>query len=153
MSILSKRLNQKAESWFSTAPFFGIGSGRITSKAESRSVATKRSVSPRSKTSRTFPLRSFLIPGRSTKDCGETAISATSLRHGWNRRQTACADFTWTRLGVFQRSAESFWKSDGWRCHLPQGRQRSFDWQRDLQFKVADRRATFLAAQTRPRPG
>ncbi len=45
----------------------GIGSGRMTSKAESRSVTTKSRVSPRSKTSRTFPLRSFLIPGRSSE--------------------------------------------------------------------------------------
>src|SRR6059036_333390 len=65
----SKRLNQNAEIWFSTAPLYGIGSGRITSKAEMRSVATKSSVSPRSKTSRTFPLRSFLIPRSSTEDC------------------------------------------------------------------------------------
>src|SRR5213593_1533783 len=65
----SKRLNQNPEIWFSTAPLYGIGSGRITSKAEMRSVATKSSVSPRSKTSRTFPLRSFLIPRSSTEDC------------------------------------------------------------------------------------
>src|SRR6187402_2296899 len=37
----------------------------MTSKAERRSVATKRSVSPRSKTSRTLPLRKFAKPGRS----------------------------------------------------------------------------------------
>src|SRR6266513_2437959 len=37
----------------------------MTSKAESRSVATKRSVSPRSKTSRTLPERSLGMPGSS----------------------------------------------------------------------------------------
>src|SRR5437867_3919671 len=71
----SKRWNQNAEIWFSTAPLYGIGSGRITSNAEMRSVTTKSSVSPRSKTSRTFPLRSFLIPGRSIEDCVGACIS------------------------------------------------------------------------------
>src|SRR5712692_11445173 len=104
----------------------------MTSKAERRSVATKRSASPRSKTSRTFPLRSFLIPGRSRNDCGEAAIIATSLLHGWNRRQTARANFAWTRLGVLQRSAEGFWETCGRRRHLTEGRQRSFDRKRDL---------------------
>src|SRR6266513_723324 len=70
-----KRLNQNAEIWLSTAPLCGIGSGRITSKAEIRSVTTKSSVSPRSNTSRTLPLRSFLIPGRSIEDCGDVCIS------------------------------------------------------------------------------
>src|SRR5207245_6807969 len=120
------------------APLCGIGSGRMTSKADKRSVATKRSVSPRSKTSRTFPLRSFLIPGRSTKDCGEAAISATSLLHGWNRRQTACANFARTRLGIFQRSAEGFRNSCGRRCHLSQTRQRAFERKRDVQFEITD---------------
>src|SRR5215470_15985801 len=40
----------------------------MTSKAERRSLTTKRRVSPRSKTSRTLPLRSFLIPGRSMEE-------------------------------------------------------------------------------------
>src|SRR5213592_3167539 len=71
----SNRLNQNAEIWLSTAPLCGMGSGRITSKAEMRSVATKRSVWPRSKTSRTFPLRSFFIPGRSIEDCVGACIS------------------------------------------------------------------------------
>src|SRR5205809_5128356 len=71
----SNRLNQNAEIWLSTAPLCGMGSGRITSKAEMRSVTTKSSVSPRSKTSRTFPLRSFLIPGRSIEDCVGACIS------------------------------------------------------------------------------
>src|SRR5213080_3383230 len=71
----SNRLNQNAEIWLSTAPLCGMGSGRITSKAEMRSVATKRSVWPRSKTSRTFPLRIFFIPGRSIEDCVGACIS------------------------------------------------------------------------------
>src|SRR4029453_18306196 len=70
----SNRLNQNAEIWLSTAPLYGIGSGRITSKAEIRSVTTNSSVSPRSNTSRTLPLRSFLTPGRSIEDCGDVCI-------------------------------------------------------------------------------
>src|SRR5215471_4877219 len=46
----------------------------MTSKADIRSVTTKSSVSPRSNTSRTLPLRSFLIPGRSSEDCGDVCI-------------------------------------------------------------------------------
>jgi hypothetical protein len=36
-------------------PFPGIPSGRMTSKADSRSLATSSRASPRSKISRTFP--------------------------------------------------------------------------------------------------
>src|SRR6266513_864847 len=70
----SKRLNQNAEIWLRTARLCGIGSGRTTSKADSRSVTTNKSVSPRSKTSRTLPLRSFLSPGISIIDCGAVCI-------------------------------------------------------------------------------
>src|SRR5436853_4874588 len=48
----------------------------MTSNAEMRSVATKSNVSPRSKTSRTFPLRNFFTPGRSTMDCASVCISS-----------------------------------------------------------------------------
>src|SRR5205085_6851480 len=62
LSTKSNRRNQKAEIWFRTAPLSGIGSGKMTSKAERRSVATKRRVSPRSKTSRTLPERNLGMP-------------------------------------------------------------------------------------------
>src|SRR5437764_1961371 len=123
-----------------------MGSGRITSKAESRSVTTKSRVSPRSKTSRTFPLRSFLIPGRSTIDCGAVGISATSLAHGWNRRQTAGADFAWARLGFQRRSPEGVRPAGGRRRDLAQGRTRPFDRERDLYQQITDRGPALLAA-------
>ena len=41
--------------WVSRMPLPGMPSGRMTSKAESRSEATSSSASPRSKISRTFP--------------------------------------------------------------------------------------------------
>src|ERR1700761_1294008 len=40
--------------------------GMMTSKAEMRSLATKRRLSPRSKISRTLPLLIFLMPGSSS---------------------------------------------------------------------------------------
>src|SRR5947209_4197991 len=61
-----------------------------------RSVATKSNVSPRSKTSRTFPLRSFWMPGRSTIDCASVCI--TILCHGWTDRQTLDLDFFKRRI-------------------------------------------------------
>src|ERR1043166_8001170 len=149
--MLLKRWNQKAESWFNTAPLAGMGSGKMTSKAESRSVTTKSKVSPRSKTSRTFPLRSFLIPGRSTFESGVVGICATSLAHGWNRRQTPCANFARTRLGFFRGSAQSLRESQRWRRHFAEGRARSPDRQRDLQQQIANRGAAILAAP--PGPG
>src|SRR5713226_3977773 len=54
----------------------------MTSNAEIRSVATKSKISPRSKTSRTLPLRSFLIPGRSTIDCASVCIYHSSPMAG-----------------------------------------------------------------------
>ena len=57
--------NQKYEICVSTSPLRGTPLGRITSNAEIRSVATNNRLSPKSKTSRTLPLLSFLTPGRS----------------------------------------------------------------------------------------
>src|SRR5436309_13348047 len=84
----SNRLNQNAEIWLSTAPLCGMGSGMITSNAEMRSVTTKSSVSPRSNTSRTFPLRSFLIPGRSIEDCVAACISEHRTSNAERRTST-----------------------------------------------------------------
>src|SRR5947208_15410148 len=81
-----------------TAPFFGIGSGRTTSNAEIRSVTTNSSVSPRSKTSRTFPLRSFLIPGRLTNDCGAICMG---------KRLTLNAQFSTVESRISSLSAYS----------------------------------------------
>src|ERR1039458_2508824 len=58
--------NQKYEICVSTSPLRGMPLGMITSKAERRSVATNSKRSPRSKTSRTLPLLSFLTPGKSS---------------------------------------------------------------------------------------
>src|SRR4029453_1345631 len=80
--MLPKRLNQKAEIWLRTAPLCGIGSGRTTSNAESRSVTTNRRVSPRSNTSRTLPLRSFLNPGRSIVAWVATCMGERSTLNG-----------------------------------------------------------------------
>ncbi len=49
------RSNHHADIWFSTLPLSGIPVGRMTSKAEMRSVATISSRSPRSYVSRTLP--------------------------------------------------------------------------------------------------
>src|SRR2546422_4330701 len=73
------------------------------------------------------------------------------LGYGRSRRQTACANFAWTRLGFFQRSPEGFWKSERWRRDFAQRRTGPFDRQRDLQFEIANRRAPFLAPAARPR--
>ena len=43
----SSRRNQKAESWVSNSPLPGIGSGKMQSKAERRSLATKSTRSSR----------------------------------------------------------------------------------------------------------
>ena len=48
--------------------------GMMTSKAEMRSLATSSRASPRSKMSRTLPLRSFLMPGKSSCRIGSFAI-------------------------------------------------------------------------------
>ena len=77
-------------------------------------------------------------------------IARPFLFHGRHRHQTAGANFAWTRLGVFQRSAQGFRKSRGWRCDFAQGRQRPFDWERHLQFEIANRCAPFLAAKAGP---
>ena len=77
-------------------------------------------------------------------------IARAFLFHGRHRHQTACANFAWTRLGFFQRSAQGFRKSRGWRCDFAQGRQRSFDWERHLQFEIANCCAPFLAAKAGP---
>src|SRR6202023_1260523 len=71
-----------------TAPFCGIGSGRMTSKAERRSVATKRSVSPRSKTSRTLPERSFGMPGSSRSR--NNVINNQESRNGGKTQKNSC---------------------------------------------------------------
>ena len=47
--------NQNLDILFSTAPFSGTGSFKITSNAEIRSVQTMTRLSPRSYSSRTFP--------------------------------------------------------------------------------------------------
>src|SRR6266576_5528621 len=143
--MLPKCLNQNAEIWLSTAPLCGIGSGRITSKAEIRSVTTNNSVSPRSKTSRTLPLRSFLIPGRSIEDCVAICIfnakrptpnaqrpmdfcverwtldlerSTLNSFYARNCGQTAGANIARTRLGFFERSPEGLWETGGRRRHF-----------------------------------
>src|SRR5438132_9543717 len=128
-----------------------MGSGKITSNAEIRSVATNSNVSPRSKTSRTLPLRNFLTPGRSTIDLRRFAF--TIHRHGRISRQTPRANSAWARLGLFQRNPENFRRSGGRRCDLAQRRARSVDWERDLQFEIANRRAPIFAAAARPRFG
>src|SRR3954471_12893944 len=61
----SKRWNQNAERDERTAPLCGIGLGRMQSKAEMRSLATKSRCSPRSKISRTLPLAILGMPGSS----------------------------------------------------------------------------------------
>src|SRR2546423_9641023 len=124
----------------------------MTSKADRRSVATKRSVSPRSKTSRTLPERSFAMPGRSSEIMKKTSnaqrpTSNTELkrlldaawrtlhlpRHGRAGDQTSSTDFARARLGVLGRGAEGFRKPGGRRCDLAQGRKRPVDRDRDLQ--------------------
>src|SRR5437879_7424358 len=116
----SKRLNQNAEIWFSTAPLYGIGSGRITSKAEMRSVATKSSVSPRSKTSRTFPLRSFWIPGSSIEDCVAICMGkcstfnaqlSTRLLFCHVERSRDIAGFNFERFDSLTSRSLSLWPS------------------------------------------
>src|SRR6267378_6064919 len=51
----------------------------MTSKAERRSLTTKSKVSPRSKTSRTLPLRSFLIPGSSISRSACIALTIVAV--------------------------------------------------------------------------
>src|ERR1700736_6495856 len=148
-----------------------MGSGKITSNAESRSVATKRNVSPRSKTSRTLPLRSFLIPGRLIVDCGEVCILKTlnaqrstfnvqlramrwTLSVGrWTFAPTLWLEslsnparaFCMGTTGLLKRSPQDSRKTGGWRRDFAEGRKRSFDWQCDLQFQIANYRPAFLA--------
>src|SRR2546423_11807807 len=134
----------------------------MTSKADRRSVATKRSVSPRSKTSRTLPERSFAMPGRSSEIMKKTSNAQASSarlrrarhptsnaelkrvldaawrtlhvpRHGRAGDQTSSADFAWARLGVLGRSTEGFRQPGGRRCDFAQGRKRPADRERDLQ--------------------
>src|SRR3954470_22727058 len=57
--------------------------GMTQSKAEMRSLATKRKASPRSKISRTLPLFSFGIPGRSSV---KTVPSVMALKYGKSAR-------------------------------------------------------------------
>src|SRR5947207_3395532 len=79
-----------------------MGSGKITSNAEIRSVATNSRVSPRSKTSRTLPLRSFLTPGRSRIDCAAVCIyhskSQIVARRFSRQRQDLDLDFFKRRI-------------------------------------------------------
>src|SRR5947208_286005 len=65
-----------------------MGSGRITSNAEMRSVTTKSSVSPRSKTSRTYPLPNCFIPGRSIEACVGACISSRRTSNAERRTST-----------------------------------------------------------------
>src|ERR1017187_8598719 len=67
--------NQKCEICVSTSPLRGMPLGMMTSKAEMRSLATSRKLSPRSKTSRTLPERTFLMPGRSNWRIGALFIT------------------------------------------------------------------------------
>src|SRR6266545_2767883 len=136
--MLPKWLNQNSEIWLRTAPLCGIGSGRITSKAEMRSVATKSSVSPSSNTSRTLPLRSFLIPGRSI----EVSVAACMDKYSTFNRHLS----TSLLFGHFERSPEGFWQSSGWRGDFTEGRQGSSDWERHLQLEITNRSSPFLAA-------
>src|SRR2546423_10663926 len=70
----------------------------MTSKAERRSLTTKSKVSPRSKTSRTLPLRSFLIPGSLISD--SICISADDSRVGVCRASApACRSAFGSRHG------------------------------------------------------
>src|SRR5437016_14610542 len=74
------------------------------------------------------------------------------FKYGRSRRQTACANFAWTRLDFFQRSPEDFRKPSRWRRDFAQRRQGPFDRKRDLQFQIADRGAPFFAPAAGPRP-
>src|ERR1039458_4427399 len=67
--------NQKCEICVNTSPLRGMPLGMMTSKAEMRSLATSRKLSPRSKTSRTLPERTFLMPGRSSWRIGALFIA------------------------------------------------------------------------------
>src|SRR5947208_237648 len=70
----------------------------MTSKAERRSLTTKSKVSPRSKTSRTLPLRSFLIPGSLISE--SICISANDSRVGVCRASApACRSAFGSRHG------------------------------------------------------
>ena len=80
------RANHQRLICVSRMPFPGIPSGRMTSKADSRSVATSRRASPRSKISRTFPDPTF----GNARSIDETAspgnaasISAKIIRRGF----------------------------------------------------------------------
>src|SRR5215471_7158538 len=63
MTSFSKS-NQNREICVRTFPLSGMGVGITTSKAESRSVATMRSWSPRSYMSRTLPRAEVARPGK-----------------------------------------------------------------------------------------
>ena len=77
------RSNQKWENIVKTSPFWGMPFGKTTSYALIRSDATIRRLSPRSNISRTFPLRTFGIPGRSS--CSKVLLDTTRIMlWSWN---------------------------------------------------------------------
>src|SRR5205823_5533897 len=66
----AKRSNQKKEIWVSTSPFRGMPLGMMQSKAEMRSLATSSKRSPKSNISRTLPLFTLRMPGKSSSSNG-----------------------------------------------------------------------------------
>src|SRR5437016_14468048 len=82
-----------------------------------------------------------------TEKVGRSSLNVGRLLpNGWISRQTPSANSSRTRLGLFQRSPEGVRKSGGRRRHFAERWTRPINWERNLQFQVANRSAPVFQA-------
>src|SRR5207249_7715156 len=88
-----------------------------------------------------------------TEKVGRSSLNVGRLLpNGWISRQTPSANSSRTRLGLFQRSPEGVRKSDGRRRHFAERWTRPINWERNLQFEVANRSPPVFPSTPGPRP-
>ena len=88
-----------------------------------------------------------------TEKVGRSSLNVGRLLpNGWISRQTPSANSSRTRLGLFQRSPEGVRKSGGRRRHFAERWTRPINWERNLQFEVANRSAPVFPSTPGPRP-
>src|SRR6266542_4262161 len=88
--------------------------GMMQSKAEIRSVATIRKLSSRSNISRTLPLLTFLMPGKSTLSSGASGAVAGER----------AVDLLLSILNPVTVSSESVWRASSHRLRKVKGEER-----------------------------